>query len=255
MTDAPPPPYAPEVPDTLDSIALFLDVDGTLLEIAPAPHLVVVPPEFPALLEALRRRLGGALAVISGRPLEQLDRLFRPTILAGAGLHGAELRRGGDSPLCRLAKPVDSRLRDAVAALCRRHPGALAEDKGSMIAIHYRAAPDAESALRQGLQEALAASAAPLRLLEGRMVFELKPPHIDKGVALRTLMEQRPFAGRRPLFVGDDVTDRDGWAAARLAGGWGFKVGDAVPDEPMAGPPAFQTPAEVRSWLARLLDR
>jgi trehalose 6-phosphate phosphatase len=208
--------------------ALLLDVDGTLLDIAPTPDAVVVPPGLLASLRALRGRLDGALAVISGRPVEQVEALLPDTARAIAGEHGGAIRYAPGGALERLDLPAPPEA---------WHPGASLERKARGFVLHYRAEP----ALGPALGEAMAA------LVEGsgrfvtvpaHMAWELRPRGADKGSAVEALMRRAPFAGRVPVFVGDDVTDEDGMAAARRLGGIGLRVAEV-----------FGTPAGVRVWL------
>lgn len=228
------PPIAPE------TAALFLDFDGTLVEIAPRPDAVVVPPGLPGLLTRLAARLGGALAIVSGRPLPELEGLL-PAPLPMAGDHGATLRRapGVAHEHLPLPRPPPA-WQEAAATFAAGHPGALVEPKAHGFVLHYRQAPAAEAPARALLQALLAPDGA-FELLPARMAFEVKPRAVSKAGAVTALMAQHPFAGRRPIYVGDDVTDEAGMAAARAAGGFGLRLQDA-----------FGTPAALRDWLARL---
>ena len=228
------PPIAPE------TAALFLDFDGTLVEIAARPDAVRVPPGLPGLLARLAARLGGALAIVSGRTLAELEVLL-PTPLPMAGDHGATLRRapGAAPEHLPLPRPPPEWHR-AAKAFATAHPGALVEPKSHGFVLHYRQAPEAEAPAR-ALLEALLAPGGAFELLPARMAFEVKPNAVSKAGAVTGLMEQPPFAGRIPVYVGDDVTDEAGMAAARAAGGTGLRLQDA-----------FGTPAALRDWLARL---
>lgn len=223
-----------------EEAALFLDFDGTLVEIAPRPDAVEIPPELPPLLARLSARLGGALAIVSGRTIAELD-AFLPVPLILAGEHGAAIRHDAGAPPDRLslaAPPADWRPR--VQALAARYPGALVEPKAHGFAVHYRLAPAAGSPLRS-LLETLVATDPRFEVLQARMAWEVKPAAVSKATAVAALLARAPFAGRRPVFVGDDVTDEAGMAAARAAGGAGLRLQDA-----------FGTPAALRAWLARL---
>lgn len=229
--------------------ALFLDVDGTLLDIADSPEAVRVPGELRGALQILHERLGGALALISGRTLDNLDRLFAPLHLPASGGHGAQWRARADesqhvATVARLAAPVRERLH----ALARAHAGVLLEDKGSSIALHYRAAPDAGPLLAPALHCLLSEpEAAGLRLLPGKMVFELLAHGGDKAQAIRRLLEKPPFAGRRPLFIGDDVTDEPALAMMADLDGLALSVGRRLP----GASATFADPAAVRAALIR----
>ncbi|MFS2122726.1 trehalose-phosphatase [Pseudomonas sp. Pseusp97] len=210
--------------------ALFLDVDGTLLDIAESPDAVVVPPGLLDALTHLHRGLGGALALISGRPVEELDRLFQPLRLAASGGHGAHWRETGDSPLRRTAKDLPTSVRLQLDGLVRRHPGVLAEDKGSSYALHYRSAPSLAADLRVELQALLRTpEGAGLRLLNGKQVYEVVCYGVDKARAIQRLLDTPGFAGRLPLYIGDDVTDEPAIALMPTLGGLGLSVGRALP--------------------------
>jgi len=230
--------------------SLFLDVDGTLLDIAPAPDLVVVPTDLVPTLSRLSGLLGGALALVSGRPIAQLDRLFAPLRLPAAGEHGAEIRLAADQaviagpPLSALERLV-ARLTEATASI----PGVRIERKRAGVVVHYRQAPEQAALLRGLVDAAVADHLADVQVLPGKMVLEVKERMYSKGQAVIALMQRSPFAGRRPLFLGDDASDRDGFAAARRFGGCGAAVG---PDHAEAADWVFASPAAVRAWLARL---
>lgn len=227
-----------------DALALFLDFDGTLVALADHPSRVQPPPGLGDRLIALHRALGGALAVISGRALPQLEPHLPPGI-ALAGSHGGEWRHPA-GPVQRLAGlPLDA------ARLALSEPplpdGVWVEDKGLSLALHYRARPDLAGLC--GDRAARAAAAAGARAMAGKQVFEIKPPGIDKGAALRRFMDLPPFHGRQPVFVGDDVTDEDGIAAAMELGGFGIKVGLGESRARYR----LDNVNEVHAWLDRLL--
>ena len=230
--------------------SLFLDVDGTLLDIAPAPELVIVPTELLATLSRLSALLGGALALVSGRPIAQLDRLFAPLRLPAAGEHGAEIRLATDQ--ATIAGPPPPALAQLVAQLTAATAdlaGVRIEPKRAGVVVHYRQAPEQAARLRDLVDEAVAAHAADVQVMPGKMVLEVKERTYSKGQAVIALMQRPPFAGRLPLFLGDDASDRDGFAAARRFGGCGAAVG---PDHADAADWLFASPAAVREWLTRL---
>lgn len=231
----PPPPFS-------DDWALFLDVDGTLLDFADAPHRVHVDPDMLEALDVLHRRLDGALALVSGRPLEQLDHLFAPLRLPAAGLHGLEHR--GDGPAARPPTPLRT-LRGEARTLALRHPGAVVEDKGATVALHWRGNPEAEPAMR-ALAEAAIAWLPGYSLQPGDHVLELRPKGANKGAAVARMLDNAPFAGRTPVFVGDDHTDEHGFEAVLAHDGIAVLVGDRQPSCARHG---LASPAEVRSWL------
>ncbi|PWS38079.1 trehalose-phosphatase [Falsiroseomonas bella] len=230
------------LPIALDRAALFLDFDGTLVEIAPRPDAVVVPPALPGLLRRLAARLEGALAIVSGRPLAELDS-FLPVPLAMAGEHGAALRPapGGRAQRPPLPLPPPE-WRHRAEALAAAHPGALVEPKAHGFVLHYRQAPEAGQPGR-ALLEDLVGGDADFVVMPAHMAWEVKPAAVSKAMAVERLMAAPPFAGRLPVYVGDDVTDEAGMAAARAAGGLGLRLQDS-----------FGTPAALRDWLARLAE-
>ena len=237
----PPPPAAANA-------AWFLDVDGTLLELAPRPDDVVVGECLRGLLRRLSGAAGGALAIVSGRPISALDRLFRPLSLPAAGQHGVE-RRGSNGLLARNGSPPGLsflQARQAIVAWSIQRPGVLLEDKGHSLAVHYRQAPACRQPLRDLMETIVAASSGELLLQAGKMVFEILPVGRDKGVAIAEFMAESPFAGRLPVFLGDDVTDESGFAAVNRLGGLAVKVGPG----PTCAPWRLPDVPTVREWLA-----
>jgi trehalose 6-phosphate phosphatase len=227
---------------------MFLDVDGTLIDIAPNPFQVIVPPDLPELLERLARLLDGAVALVSGRALSDLDRLFGPLRVTLAGQHGAEIRRPGKAAET-LGTPDGAlqRLLPAIQSFVATRPGLLIENKGHTIAVHCRQAPQYESELNQFLADLVAADRGRLNILAGHRVFELKPPDFSKGTVIRHLLRFPPFAGRVPVFLGDDTTDEDGFMAVDSEHGHSIRVG-------MTGSTAASSriadPASVLAYLA-----
>lgn len=231
------------------SHAFFLDVDGTLLDIAPHPDAVHVPDHLPACLRDLSNRAAGALALVSGRSVKRLDGLFWPTRLAAAGSHGAQLRHSPDGPVEAapdLDPPIAGRLVELAASL----DGVLAEDKGPSIAIHYRAQPAIAPVLRRAIDTVIAGR-SDLTVLPGHYVFEVKGAAHDKGTAVRSFMAHAPFRGRIPVFIGDDVTDEAAFRAVANAGGLAIAVGAPRPGADIVLP----DPEAVRRFLARLAAR
>lgn len=226
-----------------DRHCLFLDFDGTLVDIAPRPDAVVVPDGLADLLTRLSRRLGGALAVVSGRPIAELDGFLSPARPDAAGLHGLEWRRGGTAE--RLAPPPGlSAVRAALEQAGLAETGVRVEDKGLSIALHYRQTPERGDELR-ALARDLAGPHPDLALLDGKMVVEIKPRAASKASAVRRFLREAPFVGRRPVFVGDDVTDEDGMHVALDEGGSAIKVGDGD----SCAPHRLAAPEAVRAWL------
>ncbi|WP_454730899.1 MULTISPECIES: trehalose-phosphatase [Cupriavidus] len=235
------PPLPLIEPDT----ALFLDFDGTLADLAPRPDLVRVEPELVGTLRALHRHLDGAVALVSGRPIAELDDFLKPLQLPAAGVHGAELRDAGGRRL-REPDPGVPLLLPPLQALVAAHAGLQLERKSVAVAVHYRAAPELEGLVRD-FAARLAAGAPGIEVLHGKMVVELKPAGIDKGGAIDTFMRGPPFARRRPLFAGDDITDEAGFAVVRRLGGLGVLVGE----RPSAATVSVAGPAALRCWLHR----
>lgn len=239
------PPHCHQPPPLLDdSCALFLDVDGTLLQFEIDPDLVGLPAGALETIGRLSDRLGGALALVSGRPLCELDRIFFPREFNAAGMHGEQIRgRVNSQPSSR--NDVLSVLRGEAHLLARNHPGVLVEDKGTNLALHWRGAPHAGSMLAQ-LVESYLPQLQGYRMQPGDHVIELVPADVDKGRAVRTLMENAQFKGRTPVFVGDDLTDEFGFAAVNSAGGWSVLVGDRQPSQAQY---RLANPDAVHAWL------
>lgn len=240
-----PPPRA-----AFATAALFLDLDGTLLDIAERPDAVVIEAGLRDALHRLHEALGGALALLSGRPLQQIDALLALPQAAAAGLHGAQLRRpdGRVSALQPDSARLE-RLREHARTRVATLPGVLLEDKGTAFALHYRGRPDAEAAVRQAADDLLHVAGAGFALQPGNRVVEIKPAGVDKGVALAALMLLPPFAGRVPWMLGDDLTDEHAFEQANRLGGISVIVGSRRPTRARR---ALADPAAVRRWLAAL---
>ena len=218
--------------------ALLLDLDGTLLDIAPAPDKVVVPSGLPGSLRTLRDQLDGALAVVTGRPVETVDALLGDAPYAVAGEHGGAIRHAPGEDLERPSWPAPPEAwLDEAARLAAAHPGVILERKVRGFGFHFRATPEAGPALHDALCEMLADSTS-FQLLAGLMLWEVRPLGVDKGSAVAALQARSPFTDRLPVFVGDDVTDEDGIKVARAMGGIGLWV-----------PDIFGDAAGVRAWL------
>ena len=242
MKQSPPPP-------ALDW-CLFLDVDGTLIELTDTPSETTADPKINSLLLEIAERLGGAVALVSGRKIATLDQMFAPLKLPAAGLHGVERRRADGS--IQGASFVDSQLdgaRAALRAVVAEHPGTLLEDKDRTVGVHFRMAPQFEQVLR----DAVIAIAKPLgsnyHIQGGKMMLEIKPRGFSKATAIQAFMKESPFKGRRPVFVGDDLTDQDGFGMVDAHGGISVGVGDLV-----QGQYYLPDVAAVRGWLQRIAD-
>lgn len=206
------------------SCALFLDFDGTLVDIAPRPEDVRVPPGLVDTLAELRHGLGGALALVSGRPIAQLDAFLAPLRLPAAGEHGGERRDSLGGLSLHPPAPLD-RVLQAAAGLADQHPALRVETKRAAVALHYRQAPQLEAICLAAMQAAVDASPG-LVLLRGKRVAEAKPAGVGKGQAIEAFLSEPDFRGRLPLFVGDDITDEVGFTVVQGHGGIGVKVGD-----------------------------
>ncbi len=232
----------------VNQIALLLDFDGTLVDIAPTPDAVEVPDDLRRSLARLLYLTGGALAIVSGRPIRDIDRHFAPLKLPVVGGHGAEMRIRDDEIISAVAALPDA-LRHRLKAAQAFDPGIVIEDKGYSVALHYRGAPAMEGRLRAHV-EAVCADypAEPMEMLPGKALFEVKRPGVSKGEGVRALLQHTPYAGRTPVFIGDDETDKTLFALLPAFGGIGFSVDLAY--EGLAG--IFASPAAVRDALKRL---
>ena len=224
--------------------ALLLDLDGTLLDIAPTPDAVRVPPSLPGILARLRDHIGGALAVVTGRPVEQVEALLGDVPRAIAGEHGGAIRPAPGADIARVSLP-DPPVEWIIEAarIVERHPGSLLEQKQRGFVFHYRQAPEHGPALRDAAVALIAPERDRFVAMPAHMAWEVRPRGADKASAVQALMLLAPFEGRRPIFIGDDVTDRDGMRAAAALGGAGLWV-----------PDVFGDAAGVRAWLGQAAD-
>jgi trehalose 6-phosphate phosphatase len=248
----PPKPVARELAQQLGDYAFLLDIDGTLLDFAPTPREVWVPPGLRETLSRLRDRTSGALALVSGRSLNDIDLIFAPEVFPAVGGHGAEMRISIDSEaVATYAPPMDKELKRRLVSIAKLSPGILLEDKGYSLALHYRLAPHAEKAIYEAISRIRTElPEAPIEILPGKCVYEIKQYGFDKATGVRELMTHEPFRGRHPIFIGDDVTDESVFAIIPDLGGLAFSVGrraQGVADH-------FNEPHDVRAWLARLID-
>lgn len=233
--------------------ALFLDFDGTLVDIAARPEAVVVVPGLPECLTRLRHGLDGALAVVTGRPIAAIDGFLAPLRIDVAGLHGVELRLGDELAPCRPDEHPD--LRRAVEGVIARlghEPGLVIEDKGCSLAVHWRLADADRAALAQRTIVAAAASLDPAyRLQRGKAVAEIVPARASKGAVIEDMLERSPYRGRRPVFIGDDVTDEHGFEAVNAKGGLAIKIGEGATEARFR----LQSPDALRELLRLWADR
>ncbi|HEX8443280.1 MAG TPA: trehalose-phosphatase [Allosphingosinicella sp.] len=234
-------------PASLADAALFLDFDGTLVELAETPDAIRVSPQLPHLLQRLAQRLDGRLAVVSGRSIQDLERYLSCRGLAVSGSHGLELRLA-DGSFVPLAAPRElDGVCEEVGRFAECEPGLLVEEKPFSVAVHYRRAPDRERQVREFMARLAVESG--LSVQQGKMVTELRPAGADKGDAVRAFMLQSPFAGSRPIFVGDDLTDEDAFHAAAELGGGGVLVGHG---RDSAAQWRLDGVCAVADWLERL---
>ncbi len=228
--------------------ALFLDFDGTLVALAETPEAIEVPPALVALLTDLHGLLGGALAVVSGRQIDALDRFLAPLRLPAAGEHGVQ-RRDAEGDMQEQRPPDLAFVLDACNDLAGAYKGLLVERKHSAIALHYRMAPDLGEVCREALVRLLD-DQPQLELLHGKFVFEVKPAGVNKGVAIDAFMREAPFAGRVPVFAGDDTTDETGFAVVQPRGGIAIKVGSG----PTQALHRLDSTLAVYEWLLEARD-
>lgn len=240
------------LPEPCPDWALFLDFDGCIVDIAPTPEAVVVPDCLPSLLLALREALGGAVAIVSGRPIEQIDGFLGSAVPAVAGLHGLE-RRGAEGGIVRPSVPRhDLRaVRALLAAFAAERPGVLVEDKAYTVALHYRLVPSLRDDCRDIVNAALKHAPQGWQVVEGKSVFEIRPCGPTKGTAIEAFMGEAPFLGRTPVFCGDDITDEDGFRVVNARGGVSIRVGQGAATEAAA---QVDTVGELLDWLKRVAD-
>lgn len=232
--------------------ALFLDVDGTLIEIAETPHSVRPDPALPEILSDLKNALGGAVALVSGRPLNLLDGFFAPLLLPAAGLHGLERRRADGEIIRPITPPAAmTAAREEIRKFATGQAGLLIEDKDLTVALHYRKAPKLEEAVTAFAESLIERLDEGLVLQRGKMVVEIRPAGPDKGTVIENFMAEPPFAGRIPVFVGDDVTDENGFAAVNRLGGHSIRVGNG----PSLAKKRMANVKELISWLRQLNER
>ncbi len=230
--------------------ALFLDFDGCIVDIAPTPEAVDVPDCLPSLLVALREALGGAVAIVTGRPIGQIDGFLGAAVPAVAGLHGLE-RRTADGGIVRPALPRGDlhAVRALLEAFAAARPGILVEDKTYTLGLHYRLAPSLRDACRDVVNAALKVAPQGWQVIEGKFVFELRPCEVNKGTAIDAFMGEAPFLGRTPVFCGDDISDEDGFGVVNGRGGVSIRVGKGSATQAAV---QVDTVGELRGWLTRV---
>jgi len=240
------PPAPPPLPAPLDEWAYFFDIDGTLVDLAPTPSEILLERSLHALLLRLHERTGGALALISGRAIHDVDSIFSGSLLSVAGQPGIERRdaRGKISRHDSMAQHLET-ARDALTGAVAKHPGLILEDKELSLALHYRQVPSLASFAHRLMRRLAASMGGEYTILKGKRVVELRPSGKDKGEAIREFMQEKPFRGRIPAFLGDDVTDEHGFKVVNTLGGCSIKVG------PGATAARWRLPdvRSVQSWL------
>jgi trehalose 6-phosphate phosphatase len=235
-----------------NAFSLFLDVDGTLLELAATPKSVLVPDGLSDLLGRLAQRLGGAVAIISGRLISEIDQIVSPLVLPASGVHGAELRKSPHGEIEQISPALPDAVVESMRQLARRIPGVIAEPKGAGLAIHYRLAPHAEADILVALEAILDRHSGAFELLPGKRLFEIVPAGLSKGTALATLSELPAFRGRTPIMIGDDIGDETAFAAAESMKGFGLRVAGEHFSEEIAD---FNGPRAVMTWLDQIARR
>jgi trehalose 6-phosphate phosphatase len=231
--------------------AFFLDLDGTLLEIEETPDAVGAGPDENRLLKELVASAGGAVAVISGRALARIDQILAPLVLPAAGQHGAERRdANGLRHRHRFPANVLRPVAVGIRSFAAQHQGLVFEDKGASVALHYRKAPQLARVAQAAVRDAAGPLGEAVEVQDGKMVVELKPAGCDKGKAIAQFMQEAPFAGREPVFIGDDATDEYGFRVVNAMGGHTVKVGEG----PSVARWRLENPASTRAWLQAWLE-
>ena len=236
-----------------DSPALFLDFDGTLVDIVARPDLTQASSQLIEMLNKIYRALDGALAIVTGRPLIDLDKLLVPLILPAAGIHGIEHRDGSGQVEIRCQTAIPDAARTQIRALAASDKRLILEDKGYGLGLHFRQAPELETIIHSTFDDISATLGANFSVQSGKMVFELRPVGIDKGSAIEKFMSVAPFSGRHAIFIGDDVTDEDAFAAVNRRRGYSIKVGE--PDANSAAQFTLHDVADVHAWLEQFIQQ
>ncbi|NIF88438.1 trehalose-phosphatase [Burkholderia sp. Cy-637] len=235
----------------LTDTAFFFDFDGTLVDLAPTPDGIHVPDSLPAMLSELRTLARGAVAIVSGRGIDSIDSFLGLADLPVAGLHGAERRdANGDTMRVGFNDERLLRIERELAAVVERNPGTLLEIKGAAVALHFRNAPEREGVAREAAERLVAEYPDAYVLQPGKMVFEIKPKGVDKGRAISAFLGEPPFAGRRPVFAGDDLTDEKGFAVVDAAGGLSIKIGAGDTSAKTRLDSVEAMRAQIAQWIA-----
>ena len=242
-----------DLPEPRPDWALFLDFDGSIVDIAPTPESVDVPETLPPLLAALREALGDAVAIVTGRPIAQIDGFLGAVVPAVAGLHGFE-RRAADGAVVRPSRPsrCPRNVHESLQAFAARHRGVFVEDKKFAVALHYRLDPSLMDACRDAVNAALAGETEDWQVVEGKFAFDVKPRAFTKGDAIEAFMREAPFRGRTPVFCGDDVTDEDGFAVVNARDGVSVRIGRGGEGPATRAAAQVDTVGELLDWLTRV---
>lgn len=230
-----------------EQMAIFVDFDGTLVDIVERPDLVKIPEHLLETLQVAHDRLTGALALITGRSIADLDQLLEPLRLPTAGIHGLEYRENSGIMYADPPVAIPDHVRNRLLALAATDPGLILEDKGISLAMHYRQSPHLKMRVRDEFKAILSELGTDFVQQDGKMVVELRPGSATKGTAVRQFMAKPPFAGRRPVFIGDDVTDEDAFDVINEMQGYSVRVG--ATDESSAARFSLPDVAAVQSWL------
>lgn len=229
--------------------ALFLDFDGTLVDIQPSPGDVVASAGLVKTIEQLEKAFDGAIAIVSGRTINDVDAVLAPLKLVAAGVHGIQIRSSPSACIVTIAEPFPPQLLQHLTDLANQINGIVIECKGPAVAIHYRRVPSQRRSVEHALRELVAGYGQHLEISQGRMVYEIIPRHYSKGQALEFLLKLPEFAGRRPVMIGDDAPDVSALTAATRLGGLGLKVAG----EYFAADKAdFKSTQQVRHWLSQI---
>lgn len=232
--------------------SLFLDVDGTLLELAATPNSIHIPEGLSDLLQLLMTRLDGAVAIISGRLISEIDQIVRPIILPASGVHGSELRGAASGAIEQISPTLPADVVASLKKLVPRFPGVIVEPKGAGLAIHYRLAPHAEADILATIAHILKTHEGAFELLPGKRLFELIPAGLSKGTALAALSQLPAFRGRVPIMIGDDIGDETAFGVAEEMRGFGLRVAGEYFHPDVAD---FSGPRSVMEWLEQIVDR
>lgn len=239
------------LPNNLSEWAVFIDIDGTLIDLAATPTGIHIPPELPAQLLTVSQRAKGAMALVTGRAIESVDAMFHPHQFVVAGMHGFEVRDASGAIHRKSVDKVSLDVaRQQLAGLAVHWPGLIVEDKGLAVAVHYRQVPEAADAVHAAMEALQTTLGEAWKRQDGKMVVELHPAGANKGAAVSDFMAAPPFKGKKPLVIGDDLTDEAMFDFANSSGGRSVRVGDSI--YPSAAKLKVGSANDVRCWIASL---